>query len=88
MNYSLIFATDSTELVDFICECIEDTRVKKALQSWPNELKIKIVEKHLLTTDLLNSFAYCLKAPSTTTLASLDEYPGPCSSTLPSFVPE
>ena len=55
-NYNLdsIFTSeDFQEKIDFISFCIEDYRIQDLLKTWPDEVKIKIVQKYFLRNELI-----------------------------------
>ena len=52
-NIESIFKVESEDLLEFIIESIDDPRILEAIKKWPNDIKIKVVEKHLIATDIL-----------------------------------
>ena len=42
-----IWTSKSNSLVGFLEECLKEKELKSAFQSWPDEIKIKIVERYL-----------------------------------------
>ncbi len=44
---SEIFTSNENALIDFIKEYIEDDKIRESLKGWPDEIKIKIVDKFL-----------------------------------------
>tara|TARA_B100000700_G_C14677165_1_gene683613 strand:+ start:47 stop:565 length:519 start_codon:yes stop_codon:yes gene_type:complete len=52
-NLEQIFKNDLiTDKLDFIGDFISDQRIQQLLKSWPDDIKIKVVEKYLYIEDI------------------------------------
>ncbi len=55
-NLESIFTSDNfDQKLEFISFCIEDKRIQDLIKTWPNDIKIKIVQKYFLRHDLKDS---------------------------------
>ena len=55
-NLSTIFSSNTAKNIEFINTYLEDPRVKDLIKEWPDEIKIKVVQKHLLEQEIDNFF--------------------------------
>ena len=46
-NLYKIWGDKTNILASFIGECLDENQLKEAFQSWPREIKLKIVERYL-----------------------------------------
>ncbi len=53
-NLQEIWSDDANALAEFILESLTEKDIKKAFKTWPNGIKIKVVERHLKTNKQLN----------------------------------
>ncbi len=47
-----IWGEKNNSLASFITECLNEKKLKKAFESWPEEIKVKVVERHLKETEV------------------------------------
>ena len=53
-NLITIFSSNTAKNIEFINTYLEDPRVKDLIKEWPDEIKVKIVQKHLLEQEIDN----------------------------------
>ena len=44
-----IFTSEHNNKLDFIVKNLDNNEILQELKTWPNEIKVKIVERHLLS---------------------------------------